>query len=373
MKKNLSILIYSLAGGGAEKVTSILLNNLIQNYNVKLFLMNDTIVFDIPKSIDIIYLEKSSPSENSIMKLLKLPFLALKYKRLANCDISLSFMNRSNYINVLAKLFGLKSKVIISERATPSIQHKMGIQGKVNRFLIKHLYNKADLIIANSQGNKKDLSDNFNINNTTVIHNPVDLETIKKLSTEAVDFNFDKFTFVTVGRLDQGKNHSLLIESMKECNANLIIIGDGVLKDELHQKVIEAKLDDKVFLVGFDSNPYKYMAKADAFIFASLYEGFPNVLIEALACELPIISSDCLNGPREILSNTNVINNDKILDLVQYGILVPVNNKQENIKAMQLIIKDDLLRKNYKKLSLMRAKDFSKEKILQQYIEVINN
>ena len=165
-KKRLSILIYSLASGGAERVVSILLNELPNKYDITLVLMKNKIEYDIPKEIKIAFLEDSDPYESGIAKLLKLPYLGFRYKRFCKenqITVSLSFMNRPNYINIFAKLFGNRARTIISERAMPSLQHKVGIQGKINRFLIKQLYPYSDVVTANSMGNSLDLRDNFGI------------------------------------------------------------------------------------------------------------------------------------------------------------------------------------------------------------------
>ncbi len=86
-----------------------------------------------------------------------------------------------------------------------------------------------------------------------------------------------------MGRLDEGKNHQLLIRAMVEVEGNLYIIGDGTLKEKLQELIESLNLEDRVYLVGKDKNPYRYMARADIFLFSSNREGFPNVLVEALA------------------------------------------------------------------------------------------
>jgi len=373
MKKNLSILIYSLASGGAERVVSILLNELKERYNITLILMNHTIFYDLSSDIKIIFIENSNPNESGIKKLLKLPLLAWKYKRINNSDISLSFMNRPNYINILAKLMGMRGKIIINERAMPSLQHKNGLQGDINRFLIKSLYNRSDLVIANAKGNSLDLKNNFNIQEVLTINNPFDIEKIEELSNKKVDFKDNSFSFITVGRLDSGKNHRLIIEAMQDIDAKLYIIGDGELKDNLELIIKNLKLEDKVFLLGRQKNPYKYIAKADCFVFSSNYEGFPNVLLEALACRLPIISTDCQSGPREILapdSNMSVqLKND--IEFCKYGVLTPINDKNNLVKAMDIMIKDDRLRDEYRQKAKKRANDFNKNKIINKWIEVL--
>jgi len=373
MKKNLSILIYSLASGGAERVVSILLNELKDKYNITLVLMNDTIFYDIPKNLQIICLENSNPNESGIKKLLKLPLLAWKYRNVNKSDISLSFMNRPNYVNIIAKLMGMKSKVIISERAMPSIQHKSGLQGLLNRFLIQYLYNKSDLVIANSRGNAIDLINNFNIKKVETVYNPCDIEEILEQSKENIELNYNGFIFVTVGRLDNGKNHKLIVEAMQHINAKLYIVGDGELKKNLELTIENLELQDKVFLLGRQKNPYKYLAKADCFVFSSNHEGFPNVLLEALACSLPIISTDCKSGPREILAPRSVSSRqlkDEI-EISDYGILTPINNRKMMIKAMKLIIDNQELRVKYSSKALQRAKEFDKNKIIKEWISLL--
>lgn len=365
-----------MASGGAERVASILTKEFEEKYDVTLVLMNQTIHYSLPKNQKIFYLEHSNFNEHGLLKLLKLPWLGYRYKKFCKqhaIDISFSLMNRPNYIALFAKLFGSRSKTIINERAMPSLQHKKGVQGLVNRWLITYLYPLADTIIANSMGNRLDLHNNFGIHPVCIINNPFDLTTISTLTKEKIDLIKEKFTFVTVGRLDKGKNHRLIVEAMQNINANLWIIGDGPLRNTLENQVKQLHLEDKVFLLGRQENPFKYMIQADCFVFTSNHEGFPNVLVEALACHLPIISTDCQSGPREILAPISDLYQHlhNRIQLEEYGILIPINDKQNLEKAMHTIMLKEKVRNNYRMKSMQRAQKFSKEKITQQFIKEI--
>jgi len=379
-KRNLSILIYSLAGGGAERVVSILLDELKDKYNITLVLMRDKIDYDIPKDTKIFFLENSNPNENGIIKLLKLPLLGLKYKKFCkkkSIDISLAFMNRPSYVAIFSKIFGNRVKNIISERTTPSMMYRYDtLLSKVSKMLIKKLYPKADCIIANAEGNRLDLIDKFYIDEDKIITIPnlFDLKKIEKLSNKPVDkIDFNKFTFVTVGRLDKGKNHELMINAfskLEDSSTQLIILGEGVEREALEEQIRTLNLTNRVFLMGFDNNPYKYFSKSNVFIFTSLYEGFPNVLVESLACGLPIISSDCKSGPREILApNSNVqFQLEQGIELAEYGILIPLDKEEELIKAFVKILNNDGLKKHYQMQSKLRANSFDKKVISKEFI-----
>jgi len=357
MKKKLSILIYSLAGGGAERVVSVLLSRLQNSFDITLVLMNETIEYDIADGVKVHFLEKSNPKESGLIKLVKLPLLAYKYRSFCkkeSIDISLSFMNRPNYINVLSGV----NCAIINERAMPSLQYGYdSLQSKINKILISSLYKKAFKVLSNSFGNRDDLINSFGVKSVDVIYNPVDIDKINKLASSDIDFDFEPFTFVTIGRLDVGKNHSLMIEAfsrLTNVNTQLLIIGDGDFKDVLQDKINQLGMEDKVVLLGKQANPYKYLSRSDCFTFSSNHEGFPNVLLEALACKLPIVSTDCQSGPREILKD-------------EYGILTKVSDVDEFYEAMTRMVEDESLRHKFSSKAEIRVKDFNVDIISAEY------
>ncbi len=371
--KKIVFLINSLESGGAERVVSNLLNNLVDKNDCYLILIHNYKFYNIDSRVKIITLNESKEL-SGITKLLRLPILAYKLSKIIKkyeFDRIVSFLTRSNYINVLSNIF-IKHKTIINERAMPSLQYQYGLNGKINRFLIKTLYPKSDLCLSNSYGNMMDLKNKFEVINLDYIHNPFNIEMIEKMSKEEIEIKKKRFTFVTVGRLDKGKNHKLIIDAIRDIDADLWIIGDGELKEEIEEYIRVQKLENKVYLLGKKENPFSYISKADCFVFASNHEGFPNVLIEALACELPIISTDCKSGPREILAPNSDVSfqlKDKI-ELTEYGILTPIKNVDKLQETMSLIISDESLRKNYQDKAKHRANDFRIGKIIKEYEKV---
>lgn len=373
----LAILIYSMSGGGAERVVSNLLSSLHdQNIKVHLVLMNDTIRYHIPKEIPIHYLEKSNAMENGLIKMVKIPFLAYKYARLIKTlDVthSLSLLARPNYINTLSRKFsGYKYKVAISERNYPSMQYgSEDLKSKINRWLIKKLYPKADLIICNSKASRMDLIENFTCkgNKIEVIYNPIDKETIDEISPLNDFFDSHYFNVVAVGRLETAKNHELLINAVKDLkDVRLYILGHGPLKQKLDKKILKENLVDRVFLLGFDNNPYKYLKGADLFMLGSNNEGFPNVMLEAMACGLPILSTNCKSGPSEMMLLTK---EETDLMITDYGLLVPVKNEKLMAKGLQYMQANPEYLRNCRVNCLSRVHDFKKDLILNEFIDAM--
>ncbi len=343
--------------------------------------MSEKIFYEIPDEVEIRYLDRSKASESGVVKLLKLPFLALKYKKMLDSDVSVSFMNRPNYINVLAKLFGYKGKVVISERITPSMEYKTNsLKNIVNKFLIKILYKKADLLLPNSKYIAYDLSTFFNIpdNKIKTIYNLLSFEICNKSKNKEKNKSKTKrrFTFINIARLENQKNHLLLLKAFKKArlDANLWIVGDGSLREKIKKEIKNLNLEKKITLFGTQKNVCYFLTLSDCFVFSSNHEGFPNVLLEALACGLPVISTDCRSGPREILApDTDFKKEAKGIEFAKYGILTPVGDEEKMAEAMRIIYENRELRESYAKKAKERAKDFRVEKIIREWEDVLSN
>jgi N-acetylgalactosamine-N,N'-diacetylbacillosaminyl-diphospho-undecaprenol 4-alpha-N-acetylgalactosaminyltransferase len=372
----IAVFIYSLGGGGAERVVSQLIPYLENNgFDVYLVLMNNTCVYPFETKNKPFFLENSKTTESNVLKFLKIPFLAYKYHiflKKNKINKSFSFLTRPGFISVLTKWFNKKRTIIISERSNSSLQYgNHNLQSWINNFLIKELYPKADLIIANSNGNAQDLITNYNVPRykITTIYNPISLEAIFAIEPKKDFFDTNYINLVSVGRLNSGKNHHLLIKSLeffKLQKVRLYIFGDGILKDELEKTIQDLKLENYVFLMGFESNIYKYLKAADLFVFSSNHEGFPNVILEAMACELPIVSTNCPSGPNEIFKvNTDYDFSDNVL--TDYGILVPRNNIKKMVEAINILMQNKKYYQNCKTQVVKRVEDFEANKILDEF------
>ncbi len=378
----IAVFIYSLFGGGAERVVSQLVPYLeSKGFDVYLVLMNDSTSFFINTKNKPFFLENSKASENSIIKLLKIPVLAYKYHiflKKNKINKSISFLTRPGFISVLTKCLDRSRTIIISERSNPSKQYGYNnLQSWINTFLIKKLYPNADLIITNSKGNAEDLISNFNVprNKITTIYNPINIETIHNVEPRRDFFDTRFFNLISIGRLDEGKNHQLLIRSVEKLKCKkvrLYIFGNGELRFELQKLIENLGLKNIVFLMGFDSNPYQYLKTADLFVFASNHEGFPNVLLEAMTCNLPIVTTNCPSGPNEILEAEIGYDFEEKL-LTKYGVLVPTNNEKEMISGIVFMMENKEYYENCKALLHYRFQDFDKGIILEKFYNVLSS
>lgn len=381
LKRKISILINSISAGGAERVVSLLLHELNDDLDIHLVLLNNTIEYKLPAGQKIFCLQQPS-HENGLVKIMKLPLLALRYKKYCrknNINVSLSFLKRANYINCLSRIMGMRGRIIISERTYLSSYLKfLGRPGNISGSLTRKLYPKADLVITNAALIKNDLEENFNIHTKfRVIHNPVDLASIQQAAAEDADPSlFSEFTFISVGGFRGEKNYELMIEAfdaIKDLNCSLLFVGKGEEEIKLKNKVKEKHLESRIHFAGFDNNPYKYLSRASCFVLSSDFEGFPNSIQEALACKLPVISTDCKSGPREILApatDFRLALQDK-MEIAEYGILVPVNNVLLMAQAMRKIFTDNVLRERLKEKAFVRANDFEVSKIAAEFKQTL--
>ncbi|MHA1724741.1 MAG: glycosyltransferase [Promethearchaeota archaeon] len=371
MKKKILFFIPSLEiGGGAERVASILSKNLSKCYDIVFLTFHD------PKNkyyIDGKYYTFGE-NYNSWKKLLR-PLKIYNLIKKISPDLMISFMDHVNLIAILVKfLFSLRIPLIISVRGNPQLAYDK--TKSYIKYLIRFFYNfkGVNAIITVSKGIKKILIRNYKIDpkKLNTIYNGIELDEINQKKKENIDdlpelYKKDNsIRFISIGRLSKEKGHIYLLEAFNEVknelsNSKLFIIGEGPLRKELENKINTWNLKEHVFLLGLKKNPYKYLNCASIFILSSLHEGFPMSILEAMACGLPIISTNCPTGPNEILNNG------------KYGLLVKTGDAGDLAKKMILLAKNEALRNKYSALSINRIKHFQNEKIISKWISLIES
>ncbi len=374
-KKKILFIIPSLArGGGAERVASELSKRLSRKYELCALTftnVNDFYSFDG----DVYSLSENYSFPEKYIHFLKRTIKIYKIITYISPDLIISFMEIANTFSILTKVvFQLKIPLIISVHCNPEIVYQQDM--KYFKILIRLFYPLKVVykIITISYEVSTILVSRFNLAQDKIItiHNGIDIKQISHLKEKRLDkyqniFNDNNLLkYITIGRLEELKGHASLIEAFYDVkkkipNSKLIIIGEGSLKRLLKEQIEKLQLNNDVILTGYIKNPFKYISKADIFVLSSYYEGLPMVLLEALACELPIISTDCPTGPREILGNN------------EFGILVGVKNLRELTMRMIELGNNKELRMWLKKKSLIRAKAFDYKIVEQQWIKLIES
>jgi glycosyltransferase involved in cell wall biosynthesis len=336
--KRISIFMPSLFGAGGQRSMLNLAHGIAEcGYSVDLVLAKAEGAFldEVREPVRVVDLKASRA-------LTSLPAL-VNYLRREQPEAMLSVFG---YVNIVAlwawRLARVRTRLFVNEQNTVSLEagNASNWRGRLTPRLIKRFYPWANGIVVVSQGVREDLTQLTNIpdEQITVIYNPsvVGAEVLGKAQAP-LDHPWFKPgqppVLIAVGRLQIQKDYPMMIQAFAQVRrsrpARLLILGEGKERLLLEQLIEELGLEQDVSLPGFVMNPYAYMAKASLFVLSSRWEGLPTVLIEALCCSTPAVSTDCPSGPREILKDG------------QFGQLVPVGDVDALARAIELSLNGD--------------------------------
>lgn len=283
-----------------------------------------------------------------------------------------SFLEVPNLMAGWASL-GLRPRphLVACIQAPPSISWKGGGWRRILRALVSQYYSRAERIIAISKGVAGDVARMAPgaENRTEIIFNAGIDERVKLGATEPLDSSEQRPEgplLLGCGRLVEQKGFPYLIEAFelvqqRVANARLWIVGEGRDRPLLEKLIEDRALGDSVKLLGFRHNPYRYMAAADVFVLSSIFEGFGNVVAEAMACGTAVVSTDCPYGPSEII--TDDVN----------GLLVPPRDAWALAEAILRVLLEPSLRSRLVEGGLSRARDFGALAIASRYAEVFES
>ena len=333
--KKIMLIVPSLVRGGVERVVSILSKELSKYYEVYMVIYHNPVEYEIGGKL----INLETPSGSFWRKIKNTFNRVVKLKRLIR-EISPDF---------IVSFMGNLQPILTLETVIVSIRNNPDFFPLYRKFLLKTIYklpNVKKIVTCSSEIEKK-LKSNYSLKNTKNIYNPIDFELIndKLLAQRPLEFDY----ILAIGRLNRQKGFDILIKSFAKSDLKnrikLVILGEGKERKNLEELIAELKLKNQVLLFGKVDNPFIYMKYAKFFIMSSRYEGFGNVLLEALACGAPIIATDCETGTSEIIKNG------------KNGLLVPVEDENALKLAMEKLFYD---REFYMKLKSNTRKSVEK-------------
>tara|TARA_B100001057_G_scaffold493954_1_gene589479 strand:+ start:1894 stop:2994 length:1101 start_codon:yes stop_codon:yes gene_type:complete len=291
-------------GGGVEKNFLLLTNFLVKKIKkISIITASKKYKKYLNNKVRYISLNTNILDQIGRRKKFFLSLIILLKKLIISKNVTVLSFQGHIYCVLLCKLFNVR--VIIRSNTSP-----FGWSNNfLKKILYKFIYSLADEIIVNSLEFKKEMKTKLNLD-TKIIYNPLNFSQINKISKEKIDFKFFKknsLNLINVARLNEQKDQITLLKSInylkKKISIKLLIIGNGEEKKKMINFINNNKLSKNVKILSYKKNPFPYILKSDLFVLSSRYEGLPNILLETIVLKIPILSSDCSTGPKEILDN----------------------------------------------------------------------
>lgn len=376
--KNIAILVPTLNKGGAERVAANMSLEFAKHYNVYLIVHDGSnIIYPYGGQLIDLHLPPAKNKIGKITTLYKRIRALRKLKSQYKIDVTISHLPPSNYVNIFSRTGDRIFTYIHSMEAWSPGR-------AVREWLTARM---SDKMICVSECVRRNMIDTFHVDadKALTVYNFCDLKcpNVNKRTSSAI-------TISTMGRLTEPKGQWHLIRALKkvieysETPILLKIIGDGELHYSLVQLAEKMGVQDNIIFAGFLDDPWSALADTDIYVSSSLWEGLPMALIEAGRCGLPIISTDCDAGCREILApETDIVHKTSYIEKAEYGVLIPVCQagdieqtdltSEESIMADAIIemIKNPELRYEYGKRAKARSDNFRAINIMKKWEDIL--
>jgi glycosyltransferase involved in cell wall biosynthesis len=359
----------SLNGGGAERAAVQILNGLdpaTWDRSMFLFDRSGPYLNDVDRGIDL----QSASAASRVAR-----WRAFRhFVRQVRPDVVMAFLSFASALTA-ARAAGVATKVLFNQQTPISaflddadFAWRRGWRRAAFVAGSRAVYGAANLIVATSHGVADDLTRNFGVSpdRIRVLPNPVDLAAVRQHAAEPLqpseELRSGAPVIVAAGRLADAKNYPLLIDAVAKVResiaARLVILGQGELESSLRAQVSDRGLTDAVTFLGFRSNPWKFIAQADVFALSSKYEGFGNVLIEAMALGVPVVATSS-SGTRDIVESG------------RNGLLVPAHTVEAFASALLRVLSDRHVRESMSDAALRAADRFAAPAVITSYDAVL--
>lgn len=388
MKKKIMLIVPMLHQGGFERVcvaTARLLEPYYEVYIVIFSAMD--IAYDIRglHVIDI-HMKSVEGKAGKILNVFRRAKRVAALKREYGIDIAYSFGPTANLVNVFSGMRPFRKNAAKRTKIWCGVRSYMDMG---NPGLLRLFCRHSDRVVSCSRLIQRELEARFSCRKVCTLYNPFDLEAIRSQSKEIGEKERLPFAgcgrvIVSMGRQDDVKGFWHLLKSFsllhrKYEDIRLLIVGEGDFK-EYWKLAEDLGISDAVSFPGVKKNPFPYLALGRMYVMTSINEGFPNVLVEAMALGIPVISTNCMTGPAEILAEDYdaVSGRQEYLD-ADYGILIPVMEEKKNLDAsviteeerklagqMERLLSDEALHEKYSRAAVARAAQFSGEAYVER-------
>jgi len=364
-RRHVCFVLPSLNGGGAERAAVHVLNGLdAATWRRSMFLFERTgpYLADVDRSIEVH--ASASPSRGERWQALR------RFVQEHRPDVIMAFLSFATTLSA-ARAAQTGAKVVFNQQTPMSAflndadyAWGAGWRRVVFSATSRLTYGAADLIIATSRGVADDLTANFGIapDSIKIVPNPVDVATVRARAAEPIDAALlpagSGPLVVAAGRLADAKNYPLLVDAFailrQRVPARLAILGSGELEAQLREQIAARALSGCVTLLGFQPNPWQFIARAQAFVLTSHYEGFGNVLIEAMACGVPVVATASA-GTRDIITNNG------------NGFLVESHTPAAVADALSRLLTDEPTRDRMATTARDSARGFDVDRVIASY------